>query len=799
MKIVLLDSHALIHRAYHALPDFATATGEPTGALYGISTTVMKLVADFDPDYMIACYDRPEKTHRHEVFIDYKGTRKEIDDALIKQLNTSKEIFEALNIPIYEKAGFEADDILGTIVEQTKNDKKIEIIIASGDMDTLQLVKGEKVKVFTLKKGIKDTIVYDEKAVIGRFGFGPELIPDYKGLRGDPSDNIPGIAGIGEKTATILITTFGTLEEMYKVLDKDIEPFKKAKITDRIVKLLQEGKEEAVFSKMLATIRRDAPVSFVVPEKTFRDGVDLEKADAVFKKFEFRTLNMKLKELLSNSKTKTGGENDVNKKSATKEKTKNNSSESVEDSLLHEEVSDEEKVLVSVANSTVADPTFEDLMRVGNGDSKGESVQKLKDRIKKEDLERVYKIESDLIPVLRATEKQGVTIDVKYLEGLSKTYHKTIDGLEKDIYKEAGREFNINSPKQLGEILFDVLGLTAKGMKKTAGGARSTKESELLKLKDTHPIIAHIIEYREITKLTSTYIDTIPKLVDENSRLHTRFIQMGAVTGRMASVEPNLQNIPIKSDLGRAIRNAFVPQTGFTFVSFDYSQFELRIAAFLSGDEKLISIFKQNLDVHTAVSSQVFNVPLKEVTGDMRRKAKVINFGILYGMGVTALRTNLGGTKEEAENFLHDYFVTYPKLAEWIENTKEETRQRGYTTTFFGRRRYFPEIKSKLPYLRASAERMAVNAPIQGTQADFIKIAMVKVDEYIKTKKLEDKVHLLIQVHDELDYEIESSVLNEVVPEIKRIMETVVPLEDIKNVPIVAKSETGENWGELHK
>lgn len=782
MKIVLLDSHALIHRAYHALPDFATASGEPTGALYGLSTTIMKLVADFDPDYMIACYDRPEKTHRHEVFTDYKGTRKEIDDALIKQLNTSKEIFEALNIPIYEKAGFEADDMLGTIVEQTNSDKDVEIIIASGDMDTLQLVKGEKVKVFTLKKGIKDTIVYDEEAVLARFGFGPELIPDYKGLRGDPSDNIPGIAGIGEKTATILITTFGTIEEMYKVLEKDTEPFKKAKITDRIIGLLQEGKEEALFSKMLATIRRDAPVTFEVPAKTFREGVDLEKADAVFKKFEFRTLNMKLKELLSGS----GAPTEAAKKDGASKESKI-------------PLTDEERLVVSVVNSSIGEPVLEDLLRIGNENTKEEAVEALKKRIIKEGLDRVYKIESDLIPVLRKCEAQGVVIDVKYLEELSKKYHKTIEGLEKDIYKEAGREFNINSPKQLGEIIFDVLGLTAKGMKKTAGGARSTKESELLKLKDSHPIISHILEYREITKLTSTYIDTIPKLVDGNGRLHTRFIQIGAVTGRMASVDPNLQNIPIKSDLGRAIRNAFVPQKGFTFVSFDYSQFELRIAAFLSGDEKLISIFAQGLDVHSAVSSQVFNVPLEEVTGDMRRKAKVINFGILYGMGVTALRANLGGTKEEAENFLNDYFATYPKLAEWIENTKEETRQRGYTTTFFGRRRYFPEIKSKLPYLRASAERMAVNAPIQGTQADFIKIAMVKIDDYIKENKLDDKVHLLIQVHDELDYEIDSSVLDEVVPEIKRIMETVVPLEDIKNVPIVAKAETGENWGELHK
>jgi len=798
LKMVLVDSHALIHRAYHALPDFATASGEPTGALYGLSTMLLRIVSEFNPDYIISCYDRAEKTHRHESFADYKGTRKKLEDPLIKQLNTSREIFEALSIPIYDKVGFEADDMLGTIVELLKDKKDLEIIIASGDMDTLQLVTKKSVKVFTLKKGIKETILYDEKAVLDRFGFGPELIPDYKGLRGDPSDNIPGIKGIGEKTATTLITTFGSLEEMYKALAKSDEPFRKAGITERIIGLLKEGKEEAMFSKMLATIRRDADIDFKFPDKTFKENIDIEKAEAVFKKFEFRTLGAKLKDVLDGPLLDGHLSRINSKKNKDEEKSE---SEGLEDahSRPPSPLSKEVAVLVSVIDSTISDPTLKDLLEVANEKTEAKAVEVLQNRIKKDGLQKIYDLEISLIPALERMEKRGVKVDVAYLNDLSKKYHKTLDGLEKSIYKHAGSEFNINSPKQLGEVLFDTLQLTAKGMKKTAGGARSTKESELNKLKDSHLIIADILEYRELAKLLSTYIDSIPKLVDENSRVHTRFLSIGAATGRMSSIDPNLQNIPIKTELGRAIRNAFVAEKGFSFVSFDYSQFELRVAAFLSGDEKLISIFKDGLDIHSAVSSQVFKVPLAEVTSDMRRKAKVINFGILYGMGVTALRANLGSTKEEAETFLREYFNTYPTLAEFMEKVRVVTKELGYTTTLFGRRRYLPEIKSHLPFIRASAERMAVNAPIQGTQADLIKVALVRVDEYIRREKLEDKVYLLIQVHDELDCEIHESVRDKVVRDIKKIMEDVLTLEESKGVPIVANGSIGKNWGELER
>ncbi len=648
-RLVLLDSHAILHRAYHALPDFSTAKGEPTGALYGLSTMLIKAIEDLKPDYIVATYDLAGPTHRHDVFTEYKAGRQKTDDALIRQLNTSREIFKALDIPIYDTEGFEADDMLGTIVEQLihppaggKKSQEVEVIIVSGDMDTLQLIVGDTVKVFTLKKGIKDTIMYDEKAVHARYGFGPERIPDYKGLRGDPSDNIPGIKGVGEKTATILITTFGTLEKMYTELEAGHEDaFIKAGITPRIIQLLKDNKEEAEFSKMLATIRRDAPIEFVFPEKTFREALDLKKVKALWGELEFRTLGQRLENVLAGKSSQkmmppvAAGQGD----------TGGNTPDAAGQMSLYPAVSKDELEKTGIAlwlvNSNVTNPGIEDVLNFGNTDSFEVAKKMIFEELDKRDLRKVYEtIELPLIPITHRMEERGVKIDKPFLEKLAKQYHAELSILEKKIWEGAGVEFNINSPKQLGEILFDKLGLVGKNMKKTGGGARSTRESELEKLRDLHPIVPMIFEYRELQKLLSTYIDAIPPQLDAHNRLHTDFIPSGTTTGRMASLNPNLQNIPIKSPLGKAIRNAFIPEKGFTMMSLDYSQMELRIAAFLSGDAKLIDIFKNGQDVHASVAASVFKVPINEVTADMRRKAKVINFGILYGMGVLALKQN---------------------------------------------------------------------------------------------------------------------------------------------------------------
>ncbi len=788
-KLILLDAHAILHRAYHAMPDFASSKGEPTGALYGLAAMILKIIEELKPNYVVACYDLPQATYRHEAYKDYKAGRKKADEALVAQMISSRDIFTAFSIPIYDKPGFEADDMLGTICEQMKKNKDIDIVIASGDMDTVQLVDDKRVQVYTLRKGIKDTVMYDEEGVKERYGFGPLLLPDYKGLRGDPSDNIIGIKGIGEKTATILIQKFGTIENMYKVLKKDPKKFKEeAGITDRIVALITEGEEEALFSKMLATIRRDAPIEFSLPEKEWKESVDIKAVETLFKRLEFKMLGTRVKEVLGMTDA-FGDTPDASQNSLPKIK------ENVDPKILRETA-----LALSVIDSNQSEPQLEDILQFTKQETFAPAREAILAEIEKRNLKKIYvDIELPLIPVVDAMHDRGIKVDTNYLKNLSVEYHKELEKLQKEIWEQAGEEFNINSPRQLGSILFEKMQLKVKGLKKTAGGAASTRESELEKMRDLHPIISSILQYRELQKLLSTYIDSLPNLIESDSRLHTTFLQIGAATGRMASINPNLQNIPIKSELGRNIRGAFIAEQGFKLVAFDYSQIELRIAAFLSGDENLIEIFKSGRDVHTEVAARVFKVAPEAVDKEMRRKAKVINFGILYGMGVNALRANLGKEtkREEAQKFYNDYFETFTGLATYLDNVKAETERNGYTETVFGRRRYFEGIKSKIPFIKASAERMAINAPIQGSQADIIKLAMIKITDYIKDQQLDEEAYLLLQVHDELIFEIKNNRVQALSEKIKEIMQNILPLEATSGVVLKANCAVGESWGSM--
>lgn len=847
--LVLLDSHAIIHRAYHALPDFASSAGIPTGALYGLSTMLMGILEKFKPNYIVACYDLPQPTYRHEAYDGYKAGRKKTDDALVEQLKSSRNIFNAFNIPMYDMPGFEADDMLGTIVEKilhTDDCENVDVVIASGDMDTLQLVTSKRVRVFTLKKGIKDTVIYDEDGVRERFGFGPSQLPDYKGLRGDPSDNIIGIAGIGEKTATNLIVNFETVEGIYKALEKDPNMLKKAGVSDRMIELLEKGKEEAVFSKMLATIRRDAPIKFHLPKDEWKECVSLEKIENIFREYEFRSLIPRIKQLLTGSANGVvgvggaiggGGQNGA----VSGSKSVYNSGDSEDnngengsflknglykgqnstsgtalrgdfdgafgsvssapeqlftsiDPMLEKKL----KVAVSVLNSSIADPTLEDVFAITKTYDPKVAEEKLIEAVKARGLEKVlFDIEWPLIEVVEEMEKNGVKLDIRFLKNLGREYHKKLSNLEKKIHEAAGSEFNINSPKQLGEVLFDKLGLGGKHIKKTAGGARSTKESELEKMKGTHPVIDLVLEYRELSKLLGTYIDVLPTMVDEKQRVHTHFLQIGAATGRMATKDPGLQNIPIKTELGRAIREAFICEDGYTLASFDYSQMELRIAAIMSEDKKLMQIFKDDIDVHNGVAASVFKVSEKDVTKEMRRQAKVINFGILYGMGVNALKANLGSTQAEARAFYDEYFKSFSGIAEYLNKVKSETARLGYTETMFGRRRYFEGINSKLPFIRAAAERMAINAPIQGTLADMIKISMNVIYAKLKALGMLGEVRMLLQVHDELLFEIRTPEVKKAARMIKQTMESVLTPEQSHGVPIVTSANAGKNWNKL--
>jgi len=787
--LVLLDAHAILHRAYHALPEFASTKGEPTGALYGLSSMLLKIIADLKPDYIAACYDLPGPTYRHEAYEGYKAQRKKADEALISQMIRSRDVFNAFGIPIYSEPSFEADDMLGTIVEKLKKEKKIRIVIASGDMDTLQLVDGDNVTVYTLKKGINDTILYNEKRVVDRFGFPPLLLPDYKGLRGDPSDNIIGIKGIGEKTAGTLIQTFGAIENMFKVLKKDPKKFKEVGLTDRIIKLLIDGEEEALFSKMLATIRRDAPINFVIPEKTWKEGLDENKANSLFTELEFRTFGNRLKDVLRGEKMSVAEKKEVMEQA---------SLNMISNEGLSKEEVEETALALWVLNSNITTPGIDDILQYAKTKDFKKAREIILSEIKKRDLTFVYeKIERPLIPIVKKMDFLGIKIDKEYMKKLSVDYHKKLSVLEKNIWKHAGEEFNINSPKQLGIILFEKMGLTAKNQKKTSTGMKSTRESELDKMRSLHPVIPLILEYREFQKLLSTYIDSIPPQLDKENRLHTNLRQTATTTGRMSSTDPNLQNIPIKTELGRNIRKAFIAEKGFALVSLDYSQIELRVAAILSGDEKLLEIFRKGEDVHSAVASFVFGVPLEKIDKEMRRKAKVINFGILYGMGVNALRQNLGGTREEAQKFYNEYFEKFTGIAKYLDSVKAETERKGYTETLFGRRRYFEGIKSKIPFIRAAAERMAINAPIQGTAADILKLAMIDMAEYIQKEKIESKVKMLLQVHDELVFEIDEKTVKVIAPKLQKIMEEAMPKEKSRGVVCVANAAYGPNWDEM--
>jgi DNA polymerase-1 len=666
-------------------------------------------------------------------------------------------------------------------------------------MDTLQLVEGDRVQVYTLKKGINDTILYNEKLVLDRFNFKPEYLPDYKGLRGDPSDNIIGIKGIGEKTATILISNYHTVENLYKQIKKDESKVKSLGISDRILELLKNGEDEAMFSKTLATIRRDAPIDFKLPEKTWREKVAREDVASFFSLMEFKSLQGRFNLILD-------GKSDVVDK---KQKTETNKQQ--EQSNLSDEDKEKiekAKIALWLLNSEKTNPELDEILRYKQASSVDAALLKLEEDIKKQDLEYVYnEIEVPIIPIIKKMGEVGILIDQEYLAKISKEYHKDLEILRKSIYKMADCEFNLNSPKQLAEVIFDKMKIQdieksgSKKMKNTPGGARSTKESELDKLKDSHPIIPLILEYRELQKLLSTYIDTIPDFIGADGRLHASFIQTGATTGRFSSGNPNLQNIPIKTERGKNIRNAFIAKQGYVLASFDYSQIELRIAALMSQDSFFIKSFREGKDIHKAVAMKVFNVGENDVTADMRRRAKVINFGILYGMGVNALRQNLGGDRKEAQAFYDSYFAQFPTIAAYLESIKVFAREHGYTETLFGRKRYFPGIKSSIPFIKAMAERMATNAPIQGTAtADIIKIGMRKAEDELAKNNLLSCASLILQVHDELVYEIKEDKVKEAMVVIENAMKNAIPrdfLQNLEDVPLEVTSAFGKNWGDL--
>ena len=868
MKYIIIDANAIIHRAFHALPPFTAPDGSPTGAVYGFTSILIKILKDLKPDYVLAAFDTAAPTFRHIAYEKYKAQREKAPDELYAQFPKTKEVLGAFNIPILEKDGFEADDIIGTLAKKIPlEDKKAGIIIVTGDMDTFQLVN-KNVSVFTMRKGITDTVLYDELAVKERFGFGPKTMIDYKALRGDPSDNIPGVRGIGEKTATELLKKYGTLENIYGLLKK-----KKLKESASLLEKLKTSENEAILSKNLATINTELDIEISVKTMKHPQTAVTPEIKTVLEKFGFRSLLARL----------TGEKSAVKKEEqkqalpfsapipATKTKTADNKEilklfNNAEIALIFDEtsglvlVSDGKNVFKTSAkdiaqvekdalencrkiifdakpfikelqkqHGILLENNFFDLKIAGfllYTDTREITTERLisvhlheiitsqpEELIKKffqmrEVLEKKLKeenawlvfseIELPLISVLAQMENKGIKVDAIHLKKTASFFKKKLDRLTGEIYKEAGEEFNINSPQQLSEILFTKLGISAdnKKIKRTGGGKLSTNQEQLLELQNSHPIIKKIIEYREITKLKSTYSDALPELIAKDGRIHTTFEQTGTVTGRLSSRDPNLQNIPIKTALGKEIRRAFIPDHGFILASFDYSQLELRIAAELAQDQKMIEAFSNGVDIHKLTAAEINNVPLEKVTPEMRRAAKTLNFGILYGMGIRAFAKGSGFSEGEAKKFFDEYFRDFSGIKSYLEKTIESAKEKGYVETYYGRRRYLAGLLSGGFRVEKEAERMAVNFPIQGTATgDIVKLAMIKVSQLLKSKYNENNIKMLLQIHDELLFEVtdKKDIIESAVKDIKTAMESVWK----GKVLLMAGVKLGKNWADL--
>lgn len=728
--LLLIDANSLIHRAFHALPPLTSGTGEMVNAVYGFCLAFFKAVKEFRPDYIAAAFDVAAPTFRDKKFKEYKAKRKKAPDELYRQMPLVKKVLAAFHVPVYEKEGFEADDIIGTISLQAPRKQvkpQLQTIILSGDADVFQLVDGHT-KAYTLRKGIQDSVLYDEKAVEKRFGgLHPSQLIDYKALRGDPSDNIPGVTGIGEKTAIALLLQFGSLENIYKEMEENTENAKSLK--PRVRDMLSQYKEQAAISRELALIERHAPVAFKLSDLAWKD-FDEKTVEELFQSFGFRSLTLRLPELHGNTKKqeKKQGEDDQS---------------AAIDQLARD----------GVLSSEIAE------------------------------------VERTLTPVLRAMEKTGVSINKEYFAVLEQGMKKELAKTESKIFELAECVFNVSSPKQLSVVLFETLLLSPKGMHKTPGGIISTASPELEKIKSLHPVVQEVLSHRELTKLLNTYVTPLPLLADKKGRIHTHFEQFGAETGRLSSSNPNLQNIPLQGSWGKKVRGGFVAAPGHQLLSFDYSQMELRVAAHIAKEEKMLKIFQANQDIHRMTAAEVFGVPAKDVSNEMRYRAKALNFGVLYGMGARGFASSAKISLEEAQQFIDDYFTRFPKIAEYIEQTKAFVKEKGYAETLFGRRRYLPDINSFMPQIRAATERAAVNFPVQGAAADIMKMAMVKVFRECES----DKCRMLLQIHDELLLEVADDIIHEYAPKIRLLMEGVVRLA----VPLEVQVKTGLTWGDM--
>ena len=866
-KIVLIDGHSILNRAFYGVPDLTNSEGLHTNAVYGFLNIMFKILDEEKPEYLTVTFDVHAPTFRHEMYADYKGTRKPMAEELRQQVPVIKDVLRAMDIEIIEQAGLEADDLLGTISCMCEA-KGMDVSIISGDRDTLQLATEHvKIRIPKTKQGKTEVEDYNAADVKERYGVTPKEFIDVKALMGDASDNIPGVPGVGEKTATKIIQDYQTIENAYEHADELKPP--------RASKNLKEYWEQAKMSKVLATINTHADIEFDI-EKARHGNPYTKEAHELFKRLQFKNMLSRFDvEASANEIEKAFREvtdkEEIRKIFAEAAKAGRAGAAVSKDpgnvlplfahpsgfgriaiaygkdkicsipcgmdtdmDFLFSELSElagkvecfamcglkeylsylpgakkENSVDVIVAayllNPLKSDYDYEDVAREQLDlliDEKADDAAKacyeaytayaaapiLEEKLREQEMDRLFfDIEMPLVFTLFDMEQAGVKVEAEALKVYGDQLGSRIVELEKEIYGLAGEEFNINSPKQLGVILFEKLGMPHA--KKTKTGY-STAADVLDKLAPDHPIVAKILEYRQLTKLKSTYADGLAVYIGKDGRIHGKFNQTVTATGRLSSTEPNLQNIPVRMELGRLIRKVFVPKEGCVFVDADYSQIELRILAHCSGDEQLIQAYREARDIHRMTASQVFHTPFDEVTDLQRRNAKAVNFGIVYGISSFGLSQDLSITRKEAAQYIEHYFETYPGVKKFLDDSVTHAKEKGYAVTLFGRRRPVPELKSSNFMQRNFGERVAMNAPIQGTAADIIKIAMIGVNEELKKRNM--KSRLILQVHDELLIEAEKSEVDEVKVILKDKMENAADL----SVPLIADMHTGKNWYE---
>lgn len=869
-RIIIIDGNSLINRAYYAMQNpMITREGIYTQGIFGFLNMLIKIKNDYPSGYIAVAFDRKSPTFRHLEYSEYKAGRKKMPPELAMQLPLIKDVLDAMNIKRLETDGWEADDIIGTIAVKAEA-AGLEPLIITGDKDELQLAT-DKTKVIITKKGISEFEIYDHDAMVAKYGFTPAQFIDFKGLMGDQSDNIPGVPGVGEKTATKLILEYGSVENLLASIDS----MPKNKLREKI----EDNQQLAVMSKRLATINTNAPVDFNIEEYTLTEP-DYDRLIEIYTKLEFNSFLKKLKlpekkteinysqrvvssaediaaikgeitlkvlsdgnhkdtpviygigclcdnvcyyidekntdlfiEHLNNKDIKLMGHNlksdiyplmcrglgNINVAFDTEiaeyvlDPSKSNYLlKTLAFEYLHREITDENEIFSKTGQIDMfgsnqgqfADFTAQWCQAVS------ELRPVLQDLIEKDSLDKVYyEIELPLIEVLASMEMYGFKIDSSVLTDIGSSITARLEGLRNSIYELAGEEFNINSPAQLGVILFEKLELPAG--KKTQRGY-STSAEVLEKLRDMHPIIDKILEYRMLTKLNGTYVEGLLPLIHRDGRLHAHFQQTVTATGRLSCTEPNLQNIPVKTDFGRQIRKAFVPEEGsYTLVGADYSQIELRVLAHMSQDSALIEAFNEGADIHSSTASKVFGIPAEEITLQQRSSAKAINFGVIYGMSSFGLSTELNISRKEAEKYINDYFEKHPKVKEFMDNQIEHCKQTGYVETIEGRKRYIKEINGSAFKVRQTGERLAMNSPIQGSAADIIKIAMIKV--YNALKKGNFKSRLILQIHDELIIETCADEEQQIRDLLKDNMENAVSL----TVKMSADINEGASWYEL--